>query len=251
MSTTEAKKIRRKDIESFISEQLTGYKKPQSFRALEDVTSPAGDNIFDPYPWLRKQPHSIYLLYFKLVGRDFEQQAYYYVDGNPNRPISQRRAEEITQILTENARKPLANQVPQPLPQNDWYDNTWERISYLIVVFDDPVWRITESQTTGAAAVVFYQKGNSKPNHSFYDGKWFEINPEDPVTHARDVQTAVSMINYMVDENGVELGNNVREEFRFFVGLDVPVRTGRTRGTSALHLDPGGVNEGPPDPPPP
>jgi hypothetical protein len=216
------------------------------------------DNVFSPFPGpVRKIPHLIYYLHYSWIWNstdqtpEFIQKAYVWLDGDPRRPhtwqqIPVDRAKEMAETLTNNARLPQAQQNPAELRVGHFYDHLWERVCYVILVMDSPGWDFAHSASTNGAALYFYEDQGSELNHSFYDGELLTIHPVDPSTGRATPRTAILMVNHMVDKDWNPLGK-VQEAFRFKMAARMPTRP---HGGKGVEIDPGGINEGPPQSPP-
>lgn len=251
------------EFEQFIAAQL-GRKDAALLAVNADADADADveakaattGNVFDPYTGAHKNtPHLVYFLHYSWVADQADgklkiaQKAYAKVDGNPLsprtwKPIDVGTAKRFAEELTTNARLPQKQQNPDELNLVNFYDNHWTRVCYVVLVMDSPGWAIAHSASTQGAAVVFYEDSGSKPNHSFYDGQLFEIRPIDPSTGNATPVTAMLMVNYMVDENDTPIQTS--EEFRFKMAVTMPTLP---NGGKGLEIDPGGINEGPPEQP--
>lgn len=246
MQQIDCRRIKLEDFDQFVTEQLSLDAEP-----LDPNGAPArNDNPFEAPPYMRtvavrRIPHCVYYFRYTWSNNNTPIQDAYYFDNNG--PIDAARLREIAKELTENARKPAADQNPRELPLTHYYGSKWNRVSYVILVVDDPEWDIAHSASTGSAAIVFFERDGSLPNHSFYDGDVFTIRPLDYFSQQPTEVTAATMINYMVDENGVELPPGVSEHFRFKMACAVP---SEPPGMYGIDIDPGGENEGPPIGPP-
>lgn len=177
---------------------------------------------------------------------------FYYIDGDQgsyrvrhyfklyNAAIQRNDLPDLIEDLVANARLPLAAQDPQPNGSN-FKNIVWRYKSYIVVLVDDPAFELVED----AAVDLRYKETNH--NHSFFDAKDFKIDlPRPDGGPGTQRVTAFCCINHMKRNlDGDDLKINEKQYYYFAVNdPQSNIRFGRRPD------DDGGLNLGPPTPPP-
>jgi len=181
-----------------------------------------------------RNPWCVYLYYLgeqDSVGR--RPVRHYYRAFNNQIPRA-----ELESVVVELARNARRHDSSPPPIGADWRYMVWDRISYLVVVVDDP------AVVLDPKAIVFTQKHDAQPNHSFFDAQNAIINIAEPGESARRVPV-VSCINHMkMNANGDPQVGPRKHHFDLY-GSNLPLPDLKLE-----YPDSGGTNMGPPVGPP-
>jgi hypothetical protein len=172
--------------------------------------------------------------------------------------LGKRKVKKITKNLVLNGRR---DSLPDPTgfcPPSCGDESTkikWRRKSYIVVVVDDPNWRLARRAGQEIDPILVAPK---TPNHCFFEAfEWTIKMPFHAPTAAFDdyYTSAVALRNHMSrNEEGDDLGNGKEEKFVFGVNVQrlKKVRGKRKFVPEFFHvpIDPDGTNLGPPLGPP-
>ncbi len=131
---------------------------------------------------------------------------------------------------------------------------TWDRKGYIVIFMDSPDWELMP--TSNGGAVIFRPDKGSTPNHSFFDGMNIQVIMP-PLGHGDDGRrTAIYFINHMKksefgDDLGIKQDGSKEVQFEYYA-FDVCFQVKGQGGSlpTVFIIDPGGMNLGPPVPPP-
>lgn len=241
-------------IDDLLSLGATGSTNNDIYQPRLDAPEPGGTEPTDwpPAPFTYR-PRCMYFYYVRF-DRDgaLRVDHYFYPHGGPLddpsqwQPIRDDEIEGIVAKLALNGR-PTTPKNPPKLPDHNFENVVWDRISYIAIFVDEANWKLHKlpGKITPQGAIAFNPLKGSRPNSSFFDAKDFEIDM--PTSRGGgDKRSAICFINHMTIEHidgsiGSELGES---DYIFDVYFDVAFADPTVR-TAAIILDPGGTNMGP------
>jgi hypothetical protein len=208
-----------------------------------------------------KVPRSMYFYYVRVnMSGKLEVAHYFYHEGgkkgdpstwNPI-PYEKRALETIVQKLARNARRKLSKLRRPPVAGKNFADILWDRKSYVVIFMDEFNWKLHKSSSAqpGVVFITDMEQGVAgTQNHSFFDAMDLDIKMPIFLSRRTDTRSAIAFINHMKgDEQGNDIGDGIRQLFKFKIFLDVMFEDGSAAMT--VILDPDGNNLGPPVPPP-
>lgn len=203
---------------------------------IDNLITPRNRSIYDNNPLHRSIDHErIYFYYVTdTTVRPYPKPKFYIYDApNPMRNRAEIRAKikHCAQNASDGGNDPLLYDLGFDAVE-------WTKRSLIVIVIDYDGWKFKKN-----GAVVFEPGNGIQPNHTFFDALDYDFPIRDKSGVSKEV-SSVCFENHMVDEYGYDLGIGVREYFNYWL-ID--------RSGSRLFgqpIDPGGVNLGPPVPPP-
>lgn len=190
------------------------------------------DDKFNKQPWSAY----FYYVYRKQGENEYRVRQYYYASLHDE--IERHELRMLITNLGTNARKPIDQQHPKPL-RDDWKEMKWTRKSYLIFIIDVPGYQFVHDE-----AIVFdYDiSGTRYDNHTFFDAKDFNDIRLPSGNGGTDEVAAAFCVNHMKrNEVGDDLVTGDIHPFHFEFNPQLRRR---------IVPDDGGLNLGPPVPPP-
>ena len=192
--------------------------------------------------YIERKPYCIYYYHVTDITRGAWKVRHYYVsdNGDIRRQNLKDRARELGRNGKRNGHAP-------PKYGDDLADIVWERISYIMFLFDIPGAKLRRNNQ----AIEVYHKddhGNKKDNHSFFDADEFTVDLSDNEdgSYERDV---VFCTNYLQkDMNGGKLPDRGKGQYFAFNFYFEPDSIGG--GSGLRQPDSGGTNQGGGVPPP-
>jgi hypothetical protein len=205
--------------------------------------------------------HCIYFYYFTDIHYDGQGnllntlRIYYYDNGK--KKLTPKKVKKEVKALVLNARRDMLRDpnTGAPAPKGfcppacgkSFEDVIWRRQSYVVLVVDDPEWKLPKRDGKKDAIVVTEHSKTS--NHTFFQATEWDVDmpPKAPTAAFDHFQTtAIAFRNHMArSEAGAPLGGDEAQAFNF--AILVEKERGQFRD---VPIDPDGNNLGPPVGPP-
>jgi len=207
-----------------------------------------------PHPWdpFKNPPRHVYFYYLKVnEAGDLVIDHHEYDNGaDPNNPVRHQPIPHsaipaIAEHLTGVARATTS-------VDHDFKDVYWKRLSYIVIVIDEPKWKF-QKRLDGKSAIAFNPfKNGSRPNCSFFDAADFDFESTEIDNNNNTIRyrsSGVYFVNHMkVDSQGTTIASERDQRFEFDMYFDVEYASGSSEKMAVI-LDPGGTNQGPPEQP--
>ncbi len=203
---------------------------------IANLITPQNHSAYENNPFHRSLDHELIYFYYLDDLSDVNHpkpRMYIYDPPNPLRNRAEIRAaiRICAQNASDNGRNPRLRGYGFDLMK-------WTKRSLIVIVVDHDGWKFSDGN-----GVVFLPGNGKKPNHTFFDAFNYNLTITDANGQPKEV-SAVSFENHMVDQYGEDLGIGIEEQFEYLL-VDKSGPNFR-----AQPIDPGGMNLGPPVPPP-
>ncbi|HYJ81858.1 MAG TPA: hypothetical protein VEW26_03315 [Allosphingosinicella sp.] len=199
-----------------------------------------------PVAGFDKVPHTVYFYYVR-IDTDGKLRVNHYTHAL-NYPIPPDTIGMVVQQLVDNVRGSNLN--PAPDPRNNFQGIEWQRKSYIAVFVDEENWTIHKNGSPIDGIRFVTNLPGTTPNHTFYDAVDLTVDVRNKTTGDITKRSAIAFVNHMKgDANGNDIGQGVRQAFKFEIVFDVKFADGTTAPMTVI-FDPEGTNLGPPVGPP-